>query len=123
LNDNELRGLLDQYLDPPQEFNRRMCGVEVIWERVNAQFGSRHIWEEHGVTEEEVEQVLMEVPPEVEARRHPEHPNRTVFWGATRYDRWIIVVCEDWMREDVRYLRPITAFEPTEGASYWERLT
>ena len=100
-----------------------MCGVEVIWERGNARFGSRHIWEEHGVTEEEVEQVLMEVPPEVEARRHPEHPNRTVFWGVTRYDRRMIVVCEDWMREDVRYLRPITAFEPTEGASYWERLT
>jgi len=44
-----------------------------------------------------------------------EYPNRTLFWGATRNDRWIFVVCEDWKQEGVRYLRPITAFEPEVG--------
>jgi hypothetical protein len=45
-----------------------------------------------------------------------------VFWGATRFDRWIVVVCEDWIEDGVRHLRPITAFEPSEGADYWERI-
>ena len=87
----------------------------IVWERESFDFGSKHIWEKHRVTEEEVEQVLFEVPPHVEARRHADHENRTVFWGATRYDRWIVVVCEDWNEGGTRFLRPITAFEPEEG--------
>ena len=64
--------------------------------------------------------MLFEVPPYVEARRRADNPNRTIFWGATRNDRWILVVCEDWKEGDQRYLRPITAFEPEEGREYWE---
>ena len=122
LNDDELRQLIEEYLDPPSETNLQMAGVEVIWERESPLFGSRHILDLHRVAEQEVEQVLMETPPYVEARRHPDHPDRTVFWGATRFDRWIVVVCEDWMDGDIRHLRPITAFEPSEGADYWERI-
>ena len=95
-------------------------GVRFVWERGNPNFGARHIWEKHGITEEEVEQVLLEVPPNVEARRHPSYPNRTIFWGATRSDRWILVVCEDWTGGEIRYLRPITVLEPEEKQGYWE---
>jgi hypothetical protein len=57
----------------------------------------------------------------VEAKRSREHPERTLFWGATRHDRWIFVACEDWTEDSVRYLKPITAFEPEEGEAYWRR--
>ena len=118
--DDEFLRALDAYLEPPTESNPTMAGVEIVWERNNPTFGARHIWEQHKVTEEEVEQVLLEVPPYVEAKRHPDYPNRTIFWGATRRDRWIFVVCEDWRENNTRYLRPITAFEPEEGRRYWE---
>jgi len=41
--------------------------------------------------------------------------------GATRRDRWLFVVCEDWTEEGTRHLRPVTAFEPEEGKEYWRR--
>ena len=112
--------LLDEYLHPPAEPNLAMVDVQVVWERDNPDYGARHIWDEHQITEQEVEEVLFEVPPHLEARRHPNHPGKTIFWGATRYDRWIFVVCEDWTEHGHRYLRPITAFAPTEGRAYWE---
>lgn len=121
MNDEELRRLIDEYLDVPGDPNPEMVGVQIVWERKNPAYGSMHMWEDHRVTEEEVEQVLFEIPPFVEARRHPEHPNRTVFCGATRLRRWIFVVCEDWTDSGVRYLKPITAYEPSEGLAYWER--
>ncbi len=98
-----------------------MAGVEIVWERDSTGFGARHIREQHDVTEQEVEQVLFEAPPNVEARRHPDYPDRTIFWGATRLDRWIIVICQDWTEAKKRFLKPITAFEPEEGAGYWEK--
>ena len=117
MDDEELLRLLDAYWEPPTESNLEMAGVRIVWERENL----RHVWR-HGVREADVEQVLLEVPPYVEAKRSPDQPNRTLFWGATRFDRWIFVVCEDWTEDDIRYLRPITAFEPDEGVEYWERL-
>ena len=71
------------------------------------------------MTEEEVEEVLLEIPPAVEAKRHPDFPNRTIFWGSTRASRWLFVSCEDWVEVNRRFLKPITAFEPDEGADYW----
>jgi hypothetical protein len=44
-----------------------------------------------------------------------------LFWGATRGDRWLFIVCEDWEENGVRILKPITAFEPEEGEAYWRR--
>jgi hypothetical protein len=35
--------------------------------------------------------------------------------------RWILVVCEDRSDGGVRFLKPITAFEPSEGVKYWEK--
>lgn len=92
-----------------------------MWERDEPGFGAKHIADLHGVTEAEVEQVLLEVPPYVEAKRHSDMPNRTLFWGATRLDRWLFIVCQDWTESGVRHLMPITAFEPKEGVKYWER--
>lgn len=120
MNDEDFLRHIDEYLAPPTDPNPEMAAVKIVWERDSPYFGARHIWENHQITEEEVEQVLLEAPPYVEARRHPDHPNRTIFWGATRNDRWILVVCEDWSEGDTRYLRPITAFEPEEGHEYWE---
>ncbi len=75
----------------------------------------------HAVSKTEVEEVLFEVPPVVEARRSRDNPERTFFWGATRQDRRLFIVCEDWTIGSVRYLKPITAFEPDEGEDYWRR--
>ena len=120
MNDDEFLRYLNQYLEPPADPNPEMAGVTIVWEREDPNFGARHIWDDHSITEAQVEQIIFEIPPYVEAKRHPDHPNRTLFWGATRNDRWILIVCEDWTEGDTRYLRPITAFEPAEGHQYWE---
>ena len=114
--DEELRRLLDAYLEPSSESNQDMAGVRIVWTAQNL----RHIWE-HRVREDEVEQVLLEMPPRVEAKQSADHSNRTLFWGATRYDRWIFVVCEDSIDAGTRVLKPITAFEPPDAVKYWER--
>lgn len=122
MKEDEFRKLLDDYLDPPGEPNPRMTGVEIVWVRDRPEFGSMKMAEKHNVTEREVEEVLFEIPPFVAAKRSPAAPGRTLFWGATRHDRWLIVVCEDWTEGDLRYLKPITAFEPDDGEEYWRRL-
>lgn len=112
---------LEAYLDPPVDLHPRMTGVQVEWVEGDERLGALHMQQKHGVTKEEVEQVLFEIPPMVEARRDREHPERTLFWGATRKDRWLFIVCEDWEENGVRILKPITAFEPDEGEAYWRR--
>ena len=112
--------LLDAYLDPPADPNSQMEGVQVVWVDDDPAFGALHI-QGHDVSKGEVEQVLFEVPPFVETKRSKDYPERTVFWGATRADRRLFVVCEDWEDGGVRYLKPITAFEPDEGEAYWRR--
>ena len=62
MDDDELLRLLDAYLEPPGEPNPALIGVEIIWERNNSAFGSRHILETHRITEVEVAQVLLEIP-------------------------------------------------------------
>lgn len=121
VRDDEFRRLLDLYLEPSGDPNPDLVGVRIEWVRDNRNFGSLHISDQHDISEEEVEQVLLEIPPFVEAKRHPERPGRTIFWGATRRDRWLIVVCEDRTEADTRYLKPITAFEPDDGEDYWRR--
>jgi hypothetical protein len=121
--DDELfEKLIAEYLEPSPDPNRHMAGVEIVWVEDNPRLGALHMREEHGVEKHEVEEVLFEVPPQVEAKRTHEHPGRTYFWGATRRDRWLFVSCEDWKRGGVRYLKPITAFEPDRGIDYWRDL-
>lgn len=119
-DDDDFLALLDEYLEPPRDPNPAMAGVQIVWVEDDPRLGALHL-ARHGVTKEEVEQVVFEVPPIVEARRSREYPERTLFWGATRRDRWIFVACEDWTEGSVRYLKPITAFEPEEGEAYWRR--
>ena len=121
MHDDGFRDLLDEYLAPPADPNPDLVGVQVVLFRDNHDFGALHIEEKHGVSEREVEEVLFEIPPFVEAKRHPEVAERTIFWGATRNDRWLIVVCEDWTEGRTRYLKPITAFEPERGEQYWRQ--
>jgi uncharacterized DUF497 family protein len=120
-HDDDFERLLDDYLSPPAEPNPDMANVEIVWVHDNADYGARHMAEKHGVTIREVEEVLLQIPPHVEARRNREYPDRTVFWGATRHDRWLVVVCEDWKKDGKRFLKPITAFEPDDGEEYWRR--
>ena len=102
----------------PNDQAQALLGV--VWVEDDPRLGTLHI-AKHAISKREVEQVLLEVPPVVAAKRSREHPERTLFWGATRGDRWIFVACEDWIEDFVRYLKPITAFEPVEGEAYWRR--
>lgn len=114
--------MLDGYLDPVDDPNPSMEAVEIVWVDNDLRLGSLHMKEKHGVDKAEVEQVLLQIPPSVEAKRSSEAPNRTLFWGATKFDRWLFVVCEDRTDETgYRFLKPITAFEPDEGVDYWRR--
>lgn len=117
-HEDEFLALLDAYLDVPHDPNPTMANIRIVWVEHDPGVGALHI-AQHNVTKAEVEQVLFEVPPMVEAKRSRQHPDRTLFWGATRRDRWIFVVCEDWTQDRVRYLKPITAFEPDDGERYW----
>lgn len=117
---NEFFDLLGHYLEPHIEPSFIAHNIEIVWERDDPEFGSLHIWGLHGITEEEGEQVILEAPPEVEVKRHPYRAERVVIWGATRFDKWLFIVCDDWEEQGTRFLRPITAFEPEYGIEYWE---
>jgi len=99
-DDEDFSALLDAYLDEPHDPNPRLANVQIVWVEDDPRIGALHI-AAHGVTKHEVEQVLFEIPPVVEAKRSHEFPNRTLFWGATRRDRWIFVACEDWSEGSV----------------------
>jgi uncharacterized DUF497 family protein len=117
-SDDDFLALLDAYLDEPHDANPALAQVRVVWIEDDPRVGALHIaW--HSVSKAEVEQVLFEMPPIVEAKRSRQHPDRTLFWGATRADRWLLVVCEDWTEDEIRYLKPITAFTPDDGEAYW----
>ena len=121
MDDPEFDDYLDDYLSGRVAPNPDMEDVEIVWVRGNSEFGADHV-AAHDVTEEEVEEVLLEVPPDIEAKRHPDYPDRTIFWGATRDDRWLFISCEDWTEGSRRFLKPITAFEPDDGEAYWRKL-
>jgi hypothetical protein len=111
---------LEAYLEGLAYPNLEMANVEMVWVRGNPRYGSDHI-ARNGVTEQEVEEVLLEIPPELEAKKHPDNPRRTIFWGETRQGRGLFISCEDWTEAGVRYVKPITAFEPDEGYAYWRK--
>jgi uncharacterized DUF497 family protein len=119
-DDSDLAAKLEAYLDPPADRHPDMRNVEIQWVEDDDRLGVEHI-KKHGVTPEEVRQVILETPPMVESKRSRQHPERTLFWGATRADRWLFIVCEDWREGSNRILKPITAFEPEEGEAYWRQ--
>jgi hypothetical protein len=117
-----LAELLAEYLESRADPNPEMARIQIVWVEDDPGLGALHMQEKHRVEKHEVEEVLLEIPPFVEAKRSREHKGRTFFWGATRHDRWLFVVCEDWKEGGKRYLKPITAFEPTNGVEYWRNL-
>lgn len=122
MNDPEFDDLLDEYLDGRLFPNLEMADVEIVWVDNNPGFGSLHMAREHNVQKHEVEEVLLMLPPEVEAKRSKTDPRKTYFWGATREGRWLFVACEDRREKNKRLLTPITAFEPDDGYEYWRQL-
>ena len=119
-DDDEFLRLIDGYWLPPADLNPDLHGAVIDWIENDPEIGVAH-FQKHGVTKQEVEEVLMETPPSVEAKRSPHHPDRTLFWGATRFDRWLFIVCLDRVFDGRRVLTPITAFEPSEGEAYWRK--
>jgi hypothetical protein len=120
MEDEDLDDLLEEYLSGRLALNPDLEDVEFVWVRDNPNYGTLHI-QAHEVEEHEVEEVIQEVPPEVETKKHPTDDRRTYFWGATRQGRWLFVACEDWTEGNTRFLKPITAFEPEQGESYWRQ--
>ena len=120
MDDDDFDDLLDEYLDGTLFPNMEMANVKMVWVEGNPALGALHI-AGHNVTKGEVEETLLECPPDVEAKRHKDYPGRTIFWGATRGGRWLFIACDDWTEGGTRYLRPITAFTPDEGRAYWDQ--
>jgi hypothetical protein len=114
--DDELAAYLDGTLFP----NLDMADVQMDWVEGDPTLGALHI-AGHGVSKEEVEEALFFGPPVVEAKNHKDYPNRTIFWGMTRGGKWLFISCEDRRKGDTRVLKPITAFSPEEGRSYWDK--
>lgn len=122
MDDEDLDDLLAEYLDGTLFPNLEMADVQIAWIEGNPNVGALHIKLDHNVEKHEVEEVLLEVPPEVEAKRCRTDSRKTYFWGATRAGRWLFVSCEDRIEGATRSLTPITAFEPEDGYEYWRRL-
>jgi hypothetical protein len=120
MDDADFDAELEAYLDGTLFPNMEMVNVQMVWVEGDPAIGALHI-AAHGVSKQEVEEALLECPPEVEAKRHPDCPGRTIFWGATREGRWLFISCEDWEEGGTRFLKPITAFSPQEGRTYWDQ--
>ena len=120
MGDDDFEDDLAAYLNgeayPDEDMNAKMD-----WVDDNPIFGSLHMRIHHNVAKHEVEEALFELPPKVEAKRHPHDPGKTIFWGETRRGRGLFISCEDFQKDGVRYLRPVTAFEPDEGYEYWRK--
>ena len=121
-DDKDFLELLGEYTKPPADPNPKMLGFELNWVRGNPKYGSLHMQQKHNVTEQEVYEVLFLIPPYVEARGHPHEAGRTIFWGATQNDRWLIVICEAQTEQRRRVLTPVTAFTPDHEEEYWRSL-
>lgn len=116
---DEFAALLDAYLEPASAPNPAFAKYQIIWIKDDPRVGALHMQEKHKITTAEVEEVIFETPPDVEAVRHPEFPERVAYWGATRQKRWMIVICEIKKQKNYYTLSPITAFEPDGGYEYF----
>ena len=70
---------LDAYLEGDLFPNLEMAEVEIVWVDDNPSFGSLHMRIKHNVAKHEVEEVLLELPPEVEAKRARDDPHKAYF--------------------------------------------
>jgi uncharacterized DUF497 family protein len=82
----------------------------VVWDPVSLKSNRAHI-REHGISEREVESVLLNDDSEIVPNHsHPEH---CLVFGFTDSDRFIAVVFEIVAGKPLA-IRPITAFEPNK---------
>lgn len=65
MEDADFEDLLNDYLDGTLFPNLEMADVEIVWVEGNPGLGVLH-FAHHDVRKEEVEEVLLEIPPEVE---------------------------------------------------------
>jgi len=117
--DDEFRRLLLEYEKPPGDLNPEMVGVELDFHRGDPRYGALHM-AGHGLSETDVWEVIFELP---EVKQRPGNVGRTEFWGTTRRDREIMVVCEDFRKEKKRYLVLITAYDHPEAEWNGKRKT
>jgi hypothetical protein len=113
-SDDEFEKLLIDFLEPEAVPNPDFLNIRIEFVRDNHDYGSLHMWENHQVTEQDVLEVIFEIPPAVEARRDPDHPGRKLFLGATRKRRQLLVVCDVERHGKTTVLVPITAFDADE---------
>lgn len=113
-DEEDFKKLLEEFLQPEVDRNPAFANVRIGHVRDNPGYGVLHMWEKHQITEQEVEEVILETPPAVESRRDPDHPGRLLFLGATRKRRQLMVVCDVVWEGRTKVLVPITAFEADE---------
>jgi len=115
MTDDEFRKLISRYLDTTSP---EMADVELDMMEGQQSFGADHALHDHGVSQEEIRQVIYEMPVP-EEKRSKQGLARTLFWGMTRRGREITVVAHDQTVEGVHRLNLITAFDETE--EQWRR--
>jgi len=115
MTDDEFRRLVGNYLDTkaPDTANAELDMAEGC----NG-YGADHAMDKHGVTADEILQVVFELPC-CDEKRSKHDPARTVLWGCTRSGREIAVVVRDKPEGNKRRLTLITAFDETEDQ--WRR--
>ncbi len=115
MTDDEFRRLITDYLDTASPDT---AGAELDTAEGEKGYGADHALEKHGVTQQEIRQVVFELPsPEKKRSKHD--PARTLLWGNTRRGREIAVVVLDEVQVGKRHLTLVTAFDETEEE--WRR--
>jgi hypothetical protein len=88
-----------------------MGHVHLVWDLDDDPDGNVQHFAEHGITPEEVEEVLLDAASVTLVSRTTGNP---ITFGYTPAGRHIAVVWQHVM-DDPLTMRPITAYEPTEG--------
>ncbi len=114
MTDDDFKKLLEDFIEPEADPNPDTSHFQLRFVRDNPAYGSFHMHQKHQVSEHEVREVLLEIPPTVECRHDPDHPERKLFFGATRKRRQLLVVCDVEHEGDTTILVPITAFDADE---------
>jgi hypothetical protein len=116
MTDDDFEKLLSEFLGTE---NPEMATVEFDFNEGHGDsFGADHALIKHGVTKDDIGQVLFELEAP-EEKRSKDDPARTIFWGHTRTGDAICVVCIDGTTDGRRQLGLITAFRETEPE--WRR--
>ncbi len=89
----------------------RRSDATVVWDDATNPKGNRQKVRAHGLSEDEVESVLLD--DDVVAVPNRSFPEHCLVFGYTFTDRFIAVAFEI-LDEDEPVIRPITAFEPSE---------